>query len=132
MSAIGSYRNKYFDKAKRDFRVTFYPFVWLYEKIRPMIYKTGLEKCLEFHEEGLCEYLTKGTNVDKPLMQKVINRIKRDWGYKSNSVSGELDYHVKKQSFVTIKYAIDNKMTVAMAYNTIKNNPELWTKYMES
>ena len=131
MSQIGAYNNKYFDKAKINFRIMFFPFVWVYEKVRPMIYKTGLEKCLEFHEESLCEYLYMGTNIDKQLMQNVINRIKNDRGYKSNSKAAELDYMVKKQSFVTAKYAVDNNMTVAMAYHTVKNNPVLWDKLMK-
>lgn len=128
MSSIGSYNNKYFDKMAINFEILFFPFVWLHKKVRPMIYQTGLEKCLEYHEESLCEYLCEGTNIDKNLMQKVINRIKRDYDYKTTSKAAEETYQVKKQSFITAKYAIDNKMTVAMAYNTIKNNPELWNR----
>lgn len=108
----------------KNAKVLFFPIVYL---IR-LFYKSKLKKCMAFHKEGLCEYLCKGTNIDKKLMQKVINRIKRDYGFNSNSIAAEEVYQIKKLSFEIAKYASKNKMSVAVAYHIIMNNTSLYNK----
>jgi hypothetical protein len=95
-----------------------------------MIYKSGLEKLIEFDGESICDYLIEGTSIDKREMQYVINAAKRKCGYKNKSDSGELDYTVRKLSYLSVTYSIKNKMSVSMAYLTITNNSELYLKLM--
>lgn len=124
---IHGLNNEYILIAKRNFRLLFFPFIW----IRKIFYKTGLEKCLEFREEKLSDYLGTGLDINNNQIQSVINRIKRDYGYRPTSISAEEDYRVKRQSFVTVKHAVKYKVSVAIAYHTIVNNEFLWNKYMK-
>jgi hypothetical protein len=112
----------------------FNTFFFIFKPIKKiyMSYFSPLAICLKYHEQPLSEYLTAGTNIPKDEMQEVINRIKRDKGFKSESIAAEETYFVKKFSFVIAKYSLKTGNPVAVSYFIIKNNPELYKKLMDN
>jgi len=109
----------HFDKLKSYFG-------WWY-RLKSIFIDSPIDKVLNYEGDDLCGYLIAGTNIDRKELQAVINRIKRDEGYKTNSAAGELTAQVRTKALSVVKYAIDNQMTVAVAYFTVKNN-KLWLR----
>lgn len=77
------------------------------------------------YEGDIAEFLAIGTPFTAKEIRKVLNRIKRDEGYKTESVAAELTFQVRFKLLNTIRYAIKHKTEVAVSYFTLKNN-DLW------
>lgn len=107
-----------FKKLRKQLNIFLTPFVF----IRKLIYKTAIEKVLDYEGDDLAGYLIEGTQFKKEEIQKVINRLKRDEGYKSESAAAELTYQIRTKALFIAQYAFKNKLELAMSYHIVKNN----------
>jgi len=114
------YRKGYFNRLLR-------PYFWLMKFAGwfDLKFKISKQEKLMAYEGDIAEYLAIGTPFTATEIRKVLNRIKRDEGYKTESVAAELTFHVRFKILKTVRYAIKHKTEVAVSYFTLKNN-DLW------
>lgn len=112
---------------KGSFNRLLRPYFWLMKFVGwfDRIFKISKQEKLMAYEGDIAEFLAIGTPFTAKEIRKVLNRIKRDEGYKTESVAAELTFQVRFKLLNTIRYAIKHKTEVAVSYFTLKNN-DLW------
>jgi hypothetical protein len=89
------------------------------------LFKISKQEKLMDYEGDIAEFLAIGTPFSVVDIRKVLNMIKRDEGYKTESVASELTFQVRFKLLKTVRYAIKHKTEVTVSYFTLKNN-DLW------
>jgi hypothetical protein len=114
------YRKGYFNRLLR-------PYFWLMKFVGwfDRLFKISKQEKLMDYEGDIAEYLAIGTPFSVVDIRKVLNMIKRDEGYKTESVASELTFQVRFKLLKTVRYAIKHKTEVTVSYFTLKNN-DLW------
>jgi hypothetical protein len=114
------YRKGYFNRLLR-------PYFWLMKFVGwfDRLFKISKQEKLMDYEGDIAEFLAIGTPFSVVDIRKVLNMIKRDEGYKTESVASELTFQVRFKLLKTVRYAIKHKTEVTVSYFTLKNN-DLW------
>ena len=112
---------------KGSFNRLLRPYFWLMKFVGwfDRLFKISKQEKLMAYDGDIAEYLAIGTPFSVADIRKVLNRIKRDEGYKTESVAAELTFQVRFKLLKTVRYAVKHKIEVAVSYFTLKNN-DLW------